>query len=107
MEENNSGISGNMKAQQQESSAALHQLDRMTDARRSRVTLDDLDDLFTYHAPSADQMKNYAEIRAAAKEFARVILFNSVPCADQTAAIRKIREAVMTANAAVALGGRF
>src|SRR5574342_695310 len=98
MEENNRTWDSRQDAGQQDSASALHRLDRMTDARRSRITLDDLDDLFTYHAPSADQMKNYAEIRAAAKEFARVILFNSVPCGDQAAAIRKIREAVMTAN---------
>jgi len=39
------------------------------------------------------------------KYFAHVIMEHTPVCADQTAAIRKIREAVMTANAAIALHG--
>lgn len=66
----------------------------------------DLEDLFSHHAPTAEQLPQYARLRAAAQEFAQVILENTPPSADQTAAIRKVREAVMTANAAVALQGR-
>ncbi|MCP9496678.1 MAG: hypothetical protein MSG64_19755 [Pyrinomonadaceae bacterium MAG19_C2-C3] len=66
-----------------------------------------LDDIFSYHAPSPEQQENYEAIRDAAKQFAETIILNSPPSADQTAAIRKVREAVMTANAAIALEGRF
>ena len=38
----------------------------------------------------------------AAKVFASVLLANTPPSADQTAAIRKVREAVMTANQGIA-----
>jgi hypothetical protein len=67
----------------------------------------DLDDLFSYHPVEADQVAKYEAIRAAAKQFAKTILENTPRSADQSAAIRKIREAVMTANASVALKGRF
>lgn len=66
----------------------------------------DVEDIFSYHAPTADQPQRYEHVRAAAKTFAKAILDNTVPCADQTAAIRKLRECVMTANASIALGGR-
>jgi hypothetical protein len=57
---------------------------------------------FTYHAPKGDQAERYQRIREAAERFALVIDDNVPDCADKTAAIRKIREATMTANAAIA-----
>jgi hypothetical protein len=65
----------------------------------------DLDNLFTYHSPKGSQPDQYAKIREAAKNLADVILDNSPQCADQQAAIRKVREAMMTANAAIATDG--
>ena len=70
------------------------------------ITLDDLAHWFTYHAPTEPQIKSYQVIRDAGLEFAAAVLDHTPPSADQTAAIRKIREAVMTANAAIACGGR-
>lgn len=64
-----------------------------------------IEEIFTYHAPEPDQIPKYEEIREAAKTMAKVILSNTPPCADQSAAIRLLREAVMTANAAIALKG--
>jgi len=69
------------------------------------VKKEDLDHIFTYHAPTAEQLVHYTEIRQAAKAFAAAILEHTPQCADQSAAIREIRNAVMTANAAVALKG--
>lgn len=66
---------------------------------------DKIEDLFTYHAPEGNQPAQYVAIRAAAKALAHVIVDNTPPSADQTAAIRKLRECVMTANAAIALKG--
>lgn len=66
----------------------------------------DVEELFSYHAPTADQPVRYEAIRSAAKTFATALLANTVPCADQTAAVRKLRECVMTANASIALGGK-
>jgi transcriptional regulator with XRE-family HTH domain len=67
----------------------------------------DLDHIFTYHAPEAGDSDRYNAIRVAARWFAEVIVDHTPPGADQSAAIRKVREAVMTANAAVALKGRL
>lgn len=61
---------------------------------------------FTYYPPiTAEQSRAYATIRAAGKTLALAILQSVPKCADRTAAIRKVREAVMTANAGVALDG--
>jgi len=57
---------------------------------------------FSYHAPEGDQQARYQDIRHYGSEFAMSIARNTPPSADQTAAIRKVREAVMTANAAIA-----
>lgn len=65
-----------------------------------------LDNVFSYHAPDSEQITKYQAIREAAKVFAQVVIENTPSSADQTAAIRKIREAVMTANASIALDGR-
>lgn len=67
----------------------------------------DLDHIFKYHAPTADQLPKYEALRAAAKAFAQAIVDNTPRGADQSAAIRHVREAVMTANASVALDGRL
>jgi hypothetical protein len=66
----------------------------------------DLNDVFTYHAPEGRQPEQYARLREAAKAFAAVILEETPTCGDQQAALRHVREALMTANASVALGGR-
>lgn len=67
------------------------------------ITREDLDNWFTFHPLSGlDQAERYTAIRAAAREFAAVILKHTPASADQTAAIRKVREAVFTANAAIA-----
>lgn len=66
------------------------------------ITKGDIENWFTYHPPDAEQAAKYIRLRDKAKEMAYCILENVPACADQTAAIRKLREAVMTANAAVA-----
>lgn len=62
----------------------------------------DLTRWFTYHSPREGQNQRYIAIREAALRLAETIVSNSAPSADQTAAIRKIREAVMTANQGIA-----
>lgn len=64
-----------------------------------------LAELFKYHAPNEVTIPKYAAINQAAKNFAEVILQNCPPSADRSDAIRKIREARMTANASIALNG--
>lgn len=67
----------------------------------------DIEEIFQYHPPDAEQQANCVAIRASAKSFARVLLDNTPPGPDQSAAMRHLREAVMTANAAVALRGKL
>ncbi|NJO82034.1 MAG: hypothetical protein HC828_04045 [Blastochloris sp.] len=61
-----------------------------------------LDELFTYHKPTGQQPQYYTRIREAGRKFAEELLACTPAGADQSAALRKIREAVMTANAAIA-----
>ena len=64
----------------------------------------DLDHLFKHHPPTGpEQIAQYQRIREAGKAFAAVLLAETPAVPDQSAALRKVREAVMTANAAVAL----
>jgi hypothetical protein len=67
---------------------------------------EDLVNWFSYHAPTPDDIPKYGAIRQAALEFTEVILVNTPPSADQTVAIRRVREAVMIANASIACRGR-
>lgn len=62
-----------------------------------------IENWFTYHAPNEEQQKRYVELRAIAKLMAYAIVNNTKPSADQTAALRLLRECVMTANASIAL----
>lgn len=73
----------------------------------SMATMIDLEHVFTYHPPQPGQQDTYEKLRSSAKEFARTITELVPACADQSAAIRHVREALMTANAAIALGGKL
>ena len=64
-----------------------------------------IDHVFTYHPPRFQDLARYDAIREAGKYFAHVVASNTPPGPDQSAAIRKVREAVMTANAAIACQG--
>jgi hypothetical protein len=64
-----------------------------------------LPEIFTYHPPVGNLSERCGALRQAALVFAQAIIDNTPPCADQTAAIRHVRDAVMTANAAIALNG--
>lgn len=68
------------------------------------ITEQDIDNWFSYHAPNSTQVPRYEELRNKAKELANLILQYTPSSADQTAAIRKLRECIMTANAAIACG---
>lgn len=74
---------------------------KLTEQEEQRI-----ENIFSYHAPKDTQPQQYEAIRHAAKEFALVLLRNTVPCADQSAALRELRNCVMTANASIALDGQ-
>lgn len=62
----------------------------------------DLDLFFGLHAIEHEDKVKCGNIRKAARTFARAIYKNCPNSADRNAAIRKVREAVMTANASIA-----
>ena len=67
------------------------------------ITKTMIENWFTHHPPGEQAtIQKYLDIREAGKNMALIVLQNTPPSADQSAAIRKIREAVMTANAAIA-----
>ncbi|MCK5607917.1 hypothetical protein KAR91_38915 [Candidatus Pacearchaeota archaeon] len=70
-----------------------------------KPTAGDLENWFTYHSPTDDDIPKYKAIREKGLAFARQIYVLCPPGPDTTAAIRKVREAVMTANAAIACCG--
>lgn len=66
--------------------------------------MEDLKKIFSYHAPKGDQPRRYEVIRNAALTFAEVIVSCCPESADRTVAVRRVREAVMNANASIAIG---
>lgn len=70
------------------------------------VTKAMLENWFTYHPPKKEDLPKFEAIRNAGMNLAEIIVENTLPSADQTAAVRKVREAVMTANAAIACQGQ-
>lgn len=64
-----------------------------------------IENLFTYHLPTQEQVEKLLKIRTAAKALARVIDDVVPVCADQAAAMRLLRECTMTASCCVVLSG--
>ena len=58
---------------------------------------------FTYHSPRGNQNERYEKIRSKAKELAMIIFNNCPESADRTHALRVLRDAMMWANASIAL----
>ncbi len=67
-----------------------------------QITNGELLNWFTYHPPKGDQQDRYVALREQGFLLAEKIRDLCPACADTTAAIRKVREAVMTANASIA-----
>lgn len=66
-----------------------------------------LEAYFTYHAPTTVQLEKINAIREGAKAYAKILMSNTPSGADQSAALRLIRESSMTGNAAVVLEGKL
>jgi hypothetical protein len=64
-----------------------------------------LSNWFQWHNLDPEDISKCAAIRVAALEFAKVLVENTPASADQTAAIRHVRTAVMFGNAAISCGG--
>lgn len=57
---------------------------------------------FTYHAPNAEQVQRYNQLRDAAKAFALLIVDLTPLSREQSLALTNLEQAVMFANAAIA-----
>lgn len=68
------------------------------------MDINDLKKWFSYHPPTKDgtQIERYERIRRAGWQFAQEIYTMTCVCEEKEIAMRKIREAVMWANAAIA-----
>ena len=67
------------------------------------LTLEDLEAIFTYHAPTLERVRQYEAIRATALVLAADIFHACPESAERTLAFRHIQQAVMFANAAIAI----
>ncbi len=61
---------------------------------------------FKYHKPDDEAVDRIQRIRTAAGALAQIIKDNTPNCADQAAALRHVRDAMMTANASIVCRGR-
>ena len=71
-----------------------------------KVLMDKIDHHFKSHQVGAEGQKKMEEIRDACKVCAQAIALRTPICADQTAAIRHLEDAMFNANAAIARGGK-
>jgi hypothetical protein len=69
------------------------------------IAFEQVEHWFTHHPPTPEQLPKYEAIREAGRRLANAIVTNAPPSADRSAAIRSVRDAVMTANAAIACSG--
>jgi hypothetical protein len=63
---------------------------------------EEIDNWFVYHPPKQGDIVKFAQLRIAGKELALTIAQCCPPSADRSAAIRQVRQAIMTANASIA-----
>lgn len=69
------------------------------------IKLENVADVVRYHKPTDGQIVKHEKLAQAAENFMRVIIEECPPCADTSDALRSVRNAKMTASAAVALNG--
>lgn len=67
----------------------------------------EITEIFSYHPPTEEQRETYAEINAAFIKCAEDVAPLLPDGPGKTVAIRKLADARMAANAAVALEGKF
>jgi hypothetical protein len=63
--------------------------------------------VFSHHTATPDKLAKYDAIHSGAKAYAEVLLKHVPACGDRIAALQLLREATMTACAAIALDGRL
>lgn len=67
------------------------------------MTQQQLDKIFTYHAPFGSQQERYVELRAAARRFAEMVNDCCPESREKSLAITAIQQATQWANASIAI----
>jgi hypothetical protein len=80
---------------------------KFINVKEKKMTEEQIRDIFTYHAPTIDQVELYNQINDAFMQCALVVNRIAPEGPGKTVAIRKLAEARMQANASIALEGRF
>lgn len=70
-----------------------------------QVNQSNLTEVMTYRPPTPEMLPHFDAVREAVIACGQAILDHCPECADRSAALRKLREVRMDANAAIALGG--
>lgn len=64
-----------------------------------------VDNDFTYHAPTPEQIRAYGMLRDLAKALAHAVVDYVPPSREQSTALTRLEECVMHANAGIARAG--
>ena len=67
------------------------------------MTNQEIENIFTYHAPAGDQPSRYDQLRNEAKTFAQTINKLCPPSREKSIALTNLQQTVMWANASIAL----
>lgn len=67
------------------------------------MTNDQIDNVFTYHAPRGTQQERYVAIREAAREFARLLNRCCPESREKSIAFTQLQQCVQMANASIAI----
>lgn len=67
------------------------------------MTAEKIENTFTYHKPFGSQPERYEMIRAAAKGIAKIISTTCPDSREKSLAITNLQQAVMWANASIAI----
>ena len=63
----------------------------------------ELNNVYTYHAPHGTQQDRYTDLRAKGKELAQLITDLTSQSREQSVALMNVQQAIMWANAAIAI----
>jgi len=67
------------------------------------VTQEQIENIFTYHAPKGDQVERYETLRTWARSMALLINANAPESREKSLAFTHLQQAIMWANAAIAI----
>lgn len=82
---------------------AVHISDEEKQRRFDQAMRDDIDNRFTYHPPKGEQAERYVYLREQFRYVAQEVLRQCPPSRDRSLALTKLQEAMMWANASIAI----